>query len=211
MNARKDPPIVAELGRPETLEEIAARKAETSRTHRESQTFRNLLVALLASLAVVLVTVLLVVRPDLPAAPAIDYRSIAAEADASAPLAVPELSPQWKANSAVFDANPADGVATWYVGFITPKQQFIGVRQGLDANPTWLANQLKNRTATGSTTIDGIAWQVYDHRTAKDAGNLAYAMSTSQGHGTLVLFGTADDGEFATMAAALSTALNSQR
>lgn len=210
MNARQDPPIVAELGRPETAEEIAARKAETSRTHRESQTFRNLLVALLASLAVVVVTVLVVVRPDLPPAPAIDYRAIAAEADSPAPLAVPDLPQQWKANSAVFDAKPADGVATWYMGFITPKQQFIGVRQGIDANPTWLANQLKNRTATESTTIGGVAWQVYDNRTARDAGNLAYAMSTSDSRGAVVLFGTADVDEFATMAAVLSAVLESQ-
>ncbi len=211
MNARKDPPVVAELGRPETPEETASRKANTSRIHREAQSFTNLAIALLASLAVVLVTVLVVVRPDPPAPPAIDYRAIAATADTSATLAVPDLSSQWKANSAVFDAKPADGVATWYVGFITPDRHFIGMRQGIEANPTWVANQVRNRAATDSTMIDGVTWTVFDHREAKDVGNLAYAMTATNSHGSVVLFGTAAEAEFETIAAALSAMMSSRK
>jgi hypothetical protein len=37
--------VVAELGRPETPEETAARKAESSRVYRSSQNFRNLIAA----------------------------------------------------------------------------------------------------------------------------------------------------------------------
>jgi hypothetical protein len=59
----RQPRIVAELGRPETPEETAARKAENSRKHRENQTLRNLVFALLSSLAVVLVLVLVVGGP----------------------------------------------------------------------------------------------------------------------------------------------------
>ena len=57
-------PIVAELGRPETPEETANRKAERSRLHRSNQTALNLVAALIVCLVVVLLIVLVVVRPD---------------------------------------------------------------------------------------------------------------------------------------------------
>ncbi len=204
MNARNEPRVVAELGRPETPDETAARKAETSRKHRANQTFLNLILALVASLAVVLVTILVVVRPDLPAAPPIDYQSIATEAGSSVPLAAPVLPAGWAANSAVYNGSPADGVATWYIGFITPKQQFIGLRQGIDANPTWLANQLGSRLATDSTTVGGVEWQVYDYRSTKDVGNYAHALSTSDRSSSFVVYGTATDEEFDTLVTALA-------
>lgn len=206
----RQPPVVAELGRPETPEETAERKAETSRRHREGQTFFNLAIALVASLLVVLVTVLVVVRPDPPAREPVDYRTIAAEADAAVPLAAPALPEGWTANAAAFAATPTDGVANWYVGFLTPKKQFVALRQGIDANPTWVSNQLAGLASTGSTVIDGVTWQVYDHRDAKDPGNLAYAMTAAGPEddagqtSSYVLFGTATDDEFEVLAAALA-------
>lgn len=211
MTEQKMPRIVAELGRPETAEETAARKAETSATHRQAQTFRNLVVALVVCLALVAVIILAVVRPNPPAPAAVDYRTIAVESGAPGSLVVPDLPASWAANSAVYDGEPLDGVATWYIGFVTPAQQFVALRQGIAANPTWLANQLANRAATGSTTIDGIQWTVYDHRDAKDAGNLAYIMTTESADSDIVLFGTASDAEFATMATAVSASVDSPR
>ena len=49
--------VVAELGRPETAEETAARKAENSRNHRSRQTVNNLVYSLLATLGIVVVIV----------------------------------------------------------------------------------------------------------------------------------------------------------
>ncbi|MEO6942227.1 MAG: DUF4245 domain-containing protein, partial [Terrimesophilobacter sp.] len=156
---------------------------------------------------VVFITVLVVVRPDPPAPAAVDYRAIAAETGATASLAVPDLPSTWKSNSAIYDGESLDGVATWYIGFVTPENQFVAVRQGIAANPTWLANQLGSRAATGSTTINGVAWKVYDHRDAKDAGNLAYIMTTEAKASDIVLFGTASNAEFSTIATAVSSEL----
>ena len=64
--AQRPPREVAELGRPETPEETAARKAENSRKHRQRQTLKNLVLALAASLGVVFIIVLLVPRSDGP-------------------------------------------------------------------------------------------------------------------------------------------------
>jgi hypothetical protein len=204
--------VVAELGRPETPSEIGERKAEASRTHRANQTSTNLIVALLASLAVVLLLVLVTVRTNQPAATAIDYRAVAAAAqvDAAEPLASPALPRTWSANAAEIRPATADKIVSWYIGFITPAKQFIGLSQGAKANDTWISNQVQSKATTGTTTIDGIHWTIYDHRTAQGAGNLAYAMSTTVSSGSYVLFGTASDGEFHTLATALGAQITEE-
>src|SRR3546814_6486486 len=81
--------VVAELGRPETPEETAARKAESSRIYRSSQSFRNLIAALVVTLIVVAVVIFGVHRGDVAEAPEID---VAAEAsDLSDTLGRPVL------------------------------------------------------------------------------------------------------------------------
>src|SRR6478735_6355945 len=97
----KPPAVVAELGRPETPEETAARKAQNSANHRNRQTVNNLVYSLLATLALVAVIVLVVPRGNPTAdAPAIDYAKVAQEAQGSEPdpLLVPKLPAGWKAN-----------------------------------------------------------------------------------------------------------------
>ena len=201
----KEPRIVAELGRPETPEETAARKAENTRKHRANQTVINLVLALVASLAIVLVLVLVVVRPTQPPRAAIDYAAVAAQEQPGVdePLASPTLPPEWTSNAASLDTG-TDDITTWSIGFITPAEQFIAFRQGIDANPTWLANRLDKLTPTGTETIDGVEWTVYDNRDSRDPGNLAYAMSTTSGLSTLALYGTAETPEFLALATALS-------
>jgi len=206
--AQKDSrPVVAELGRPETPEETAARKAETSRLHRANQTTLNLVAALVVCLGVVLLIVLVVVRPDPAPREPIDYAAIAEQAQPSVdePLVSPSLPDDWSANSATMQTKA--GVTSWYIGLITPSTQFIGVRQGIDADPTWLANQLDFARGSGAIDIDGVTWQLYDNRDRDDAGNLAYVMTAEHGASTVVLFGTAPDSEFETLAASVSAEL----
>ena len=198
-----DRPIVADLGRPETPEETAARKAESSRRHRDSTTVRNLLIALGVSLGLVLFTVLVVVRPDQPPRESIDYASIAAESTADAPLAVPSLGSDWTANRAVVETG-SDGIQAWNIGFITPKNQFIAMTQGIDANPSWVSAKLGTLAATGTDTIAGVEWTIYDNREGDDPGNNAYAMVGEIDGSTYVLNGTAETSEFETLAEALN-------
>ncbi len=207
MSAAKEPRVVAELGRPETAQETVDRRAVASRMRRQNQNFFNLIIALLASLAVVAIIVLVVVRPDAAPREPVDYRALSQEAGAPVTLAAPDLSADWRSNSAIYNGTPADGVANWYVGFVTPDEQFIALRQGIDANPTWLANELRGMKATGSTTIDGVEWSVYDRRGAKDVGNHAYALSTVGTQSTYILYGTAPDDEFTTMAKKLAATI----
>lgn len=204
------PHVVAELGRPETPEETAARKAESSRKHRANQTFLNLVLALAASLGVVLFLVLVVVRPSFDSAPRVDYQKLAADAQptVSETLASPMLPKTWSANAARLEKG-ADGIVSWYVGFVTPTPQYIGLVQGLDANPSWVATQLDQARSTGKETIDGVDWTVYDQRaSSKDPGNFAYSMSATIGRSNLVLHGSAKTAEFRALAAALAEQLD---
>src|SRR5690554_2481321 len=207
MESKNDRPIVAELGRPETPDETAARKAETSRLHRANQTTLNLVAALVVYLGVVLLIVLVVVRPDPEPREPIDYTAIAQQAQPGIgePLIRPALPDGWSANSAKIQTT--SGVTSWYIGLITPSTQFIGVRQGIDANPTWLANQLEFSQVSGAIAIDGVTWQLYDNRDRDDTGNLAYVMTAEHGDSTIVLFGTAPDSEFETLATSVSAEL----
>jgi hypothetical protein len=204
-------PIVAELGRAETPDEAAQRKAAARANRRGNQTAFNLVIALVASLGIVLFLVLVVVRPDISGDRSVDY---AAEAAAAQPgvgteLVVPTVPADWWANRAEVTTAAADGVATWEIGFITGTEQYIGLTQGIDANPSWMAAQVENQRPSGEESIGGISWSVYDRRDDADAGNLAYSLVTIIGDSTIVLSGTAPDDEFATLAASVAAELTS--
>lgn len=207
MDAHDERPVVAELGRPETPEETARRKAAASAKRRANQTLFNLIVATIASLGIVLFLVVVVVRPAPAPAPAIDVAATAAQAqpDAGATLLVPRLPDSWSANAARFGTTAE--VPTWYVGYITPGTQFIALNQGIGANPTWLAEVTADLEETGTAVLSGITWQLYDNRDSNDPGNHAFAMSAVAGDSTVVLHGTASDAEFQTLAASVSAQL----
>ena len=205
----RPPRVVAELGRPETPEETAARKAESSRRHRSNQTLRNLVLALLASLAIVLFLVLVVVRPDGATRQPVDYRSIAAQTQPTVTtrLAAPALPKGWTANDATIQTG-SDGIVFWSIGFITPDAQYIGLVQGIAANPSWTADQLQRARSTGATSIAGTDWTVYDRRSVDNPGNFAYSLATTVGDSTLALHGSASTKEFGVLAAAVTAQLD---
>ena len=198
-------PIVAELGRPETPDEIADRRAASRLAHRSNQTTLNLVIALGASLLVVFLIVIVVVRPDQAGSPkTVDWSAVARDAQqsVSTPLLVPALPKTWSANRAeLVDATTAsDGIASWQIGFLTPTTQYIGLVQGIKANPSWVATRLSDKSPTGNENYGGVDWKVYDHRTADHPGNLAYALVATVGDSTVVLAGTGSNVEFETLA-----------
>jgi hypothetical protein len=204
-------PIVAELGRPETPEETWLRKDTARRARKEHQTAFNLVLALIASLGIVLFLVAVVARPDSTVDRNVDYRQVAAQADVpGVTLAAPALPKGFSSNRADYTDKTADGVDVWTVGFLTPDEQYIGLQQGIRANPTWVANQLDQHRATGTRSIGGTRWTVYDRRDeGQDAGNKVYALVGTFGADTIVLTGTADDASFRTVASAVAEQLGS--
>ncbi|MCX7521871.1 DUF4245 domain-containing protein [Microbacterium sp. STN6] len=203
----RPPAVVAELGRPETPEETAARKARDSQNHRTRQTVNNLVLSLLATLAAVIVIVLMVPRADAPTMPNVDYAAIAAEGQGTEPdpLVTPDLSKAWHCNSAELRTKTADGVDSWYIGLLSPDQQYVGITQGFDANASWLSDQVYRARSTQTSVIGGVRWKVYDNRQSDaDVGNAEYALVASAGHSTYVVFGTAHPKQIGAAAGAIA-------
>lgn len=205
----KEPKIVAELGRPETPEEEAARKAENSRLYRSRKTLNNLILSMLVTVGFVAVIYFMVPRADTAANWAVDYQvlSVQAEQTLNEELLVPALPETWQANAAELRESSTDGIQSWYIGFITPSQQFIGYEEGFDANATWVSTLVKDYPPTGEITVDGQSWVEYDNRSMEDAGNASYALATTSGNRTIVLYGTGSAEEFMTLATSISADL----
>lgn len=206
---QKPPRVVAELGRPETPQETAARKAEDSRRYRSRKTVSNLVYALLATLALVLIIVLVVPRSDTSLLPDVDYHSAAAHAQEARDEVIldPVLPEGWTSNSATLSVVDEPSISDWYIGLLTPDEQFIGIRQGFDANATWQAQQLEGALADTTVTIDDVTWTVYDNRDAQgpdDPGNIEYALATEAGTSTILIYGTATVDDFHTVAEAVA-------
>lgn len=207
----KKPKIVAELGRPETPAETAARKAENSRLYRSRKTINNLVFSLLVTVGLVAAIYFIVPRADSAPNWQVDYvaQSEIASQSLGETLLVPAMPEQWRANAAEL-RNASNGqVTSWYIGFITPADKFIAFNEAFDANETWVSNELKDYPATGTKTIDGQEWTIYDNRSMNDAGNVQYAMVTTLGRSTVVLYGTADDAEFEQLATSITADLRS--
>lgn len=196
--ARK-PAVVAELGRPETPEEKAARLAENSRKYRARKTIQNLIAAVGVSLLAVLIMVLIVPRNDNPRQDYVDYAQVARDAQPGqqAHLVVPELDESWRANEAEMRTG-ADKVSEWYIGLLQVSddkaQAMVGVRQGLAANETWRYTKTGERPATGTVEIGGMTWDEYDYSSLErsEVGNNGYVLANEHNGSVYIVFSSHD-------------------
>lgn len=210
----REPRVVAELGRPETPEETADRREQARRFRLANQTTTNLVIAIGATILVLVFLIVVVVRPDQQSSrPDVDWSVAAAAAQADAPGTIlsPELPEGWTANRA--DWSEADDTPTWTIGLLTPGGNYVAIEQGFDATGQWL------RTAAAVADddlvaeapvqrIDGRDWSVIDRRDDPEApGNHPLVLTTVAGAATVVLHGTATDEENAVLVAALAPQL----
>lgn len=192
-------PIRADLGRPETPQETAARKAENSRLHRSRQNLRNLIAALLVCGVVMLVMVLIVPRNDSPREFNVDFHAVAEQAQPGfeQQLATPEMGEQWRANAAEIRTG-ADEVTEWYIGFVRfdgdKARSYVGMSQGINANETWALQKLPGRSETGQVRLGGVTWREFDatNVSPEEAGNTRYSLIGEVDGSLFVLYGSHD-------------------
>jgi Protein of unknown function (DUF4245) len=167
---------------------------------RARQTVTNLVLALGASAGLVLALVLMVPRDDSNLVKHVDYVAIATDAaDATGrPIVVPKLDQGWWSNSARLTTSPKDGTeASWYAGFVGPKNEYIGLTQAFGTNPTWLALQLNGLTPTGTKTIVGRTWAVWESPVKNDPPKTRdYTLVAELGNDTVLVYGTASPADF---------------
>ncbi|MEN2740084.1 DUF4245 family protein [Microbacterium sp. X-17] len=199
----RGPRVVAELGRPETPEETADRKAESSRVYRSSQTFRNLIAALLVTLAVVVVVVLGVPRGDLAPTPTIDVAQAAqsASTDMGRPILVPDVSSTWLVNGA---AVAGAEQPVWTIVYATDGNAFLRVSQAFGAGSDWALTTLAGKRPAGTTTIDGVPWDVWRISDVQSAGNVSFALGTQAGPDYVLVYGNADEATTTALASGLT-------
>ncbi len=106
---------------PENPEDKAARVARARAERRQRQNMRNLVWSVLASLGLVALLVIVVVRPDTNLVEEIDWREVAGAKRRPATrviLSVPRLSDLWTSNRAEVTKEPgADSdLVDWFVG-----------------------------------------------------------------------------------------------
>jgi len=200
----QNPRVVAELGRPETPDETASRKAESSRIYRSSQNTRNLVAALLVTLAVVAVIIFAVPRGAPPAADPIDVAAVA-ESIASAEgrtVLVPEVPEEWLVNRASIEG---DSTAAWTIVYVPDETSgFLRFAQGFDADPAWTTRVLSGAAVDGTVMIDGVEWDSYAIPDPSRAGNVSAALSTQAGDDIVLVYGSTDDATLELAAASVS-------
>lgn len=131
--------------------------------------------------------------------PPVDVASIARNAADVAGFTpvTPETGDTFKPNYARWESGTGTGVPTWEVGYLTPKEAFIGLTQTTKANPTWVLQQTGNMPVTGTRNAGGQDWELHDSGKDKRSMVLNYRGTT------IILNGTANLEEFATLAAAV--------
>lgn len=188
--SQKPPRIVAELGRPETAEETADRKAASSRTYRSSQTVRNLVAALLVTLAVVVVIVFAVPRGEPIAREQIDVAEVAAgvESSTGSPAIVPEVDDFWRVNAAGLQGG---ATVVWEVTLAPAaddERGFIKLAQAFDADVSWAPQRLNGIAPTDTVRIEGLTWDVFE--LGRNDSNVSYAIGTQAGADYVLLYGS---------------------
>jgi hypothetical protein len=197
--------VVAELGRPETPLETAERKARDRALRRSRQNWRNLVASLAACLGIVVLIIAVVPRGAAPAQRDLDVRAATQQYGDTAgqPLLAPVVPASWKANAAELRGSGAD--ASWYVGYVIDGSRYAGLTEGVPGSTDLLTTTLDRADPTGTTTIGGLPWRVYDRRGLGDAaGNVAYGLTTRIGTSVVAVYGTATATEVRSLAAAVA-------
>ena len=166
----------------------------------------GMIIALVVSIAAFLPIVLMNPAPKSDGFhPNIDVTAVARNAADVAGFTpvTPAAGDTFRPNYARWEAGTGTGVPTWEVGYLTPKEAFIGLVQTRKANPTWLLQQTKSAPVTGTRNAGGQEWEL------RDTGKGEKSMVLNHRGTTVVLSGQVQLDEFAVLAAAVVKSLDS--
>jgi len=185
--------------------------SDAAAQRRARQTVVNLALSLLATIGLVVAIVLIVPRDDTSLIQRIDFVAVAKDAVrvSNEAIVVPDLPEGWWSNKAEWSANPVDAVPAFTAGFVGPKNEYIGMIQGFNANPTWLALKLKDVELTGGLPVGYRTWDIYTSKVVHDpAESMDYIMvMTVNTDDFVLLFGNAAQQDFEYLATSIDSKL----
>ncbi len=180
---------------------MAEQPKDAAAVRRARQTLINLLLALGASLGVLLTFMMVVPRDDSNIIQPVDYVAIAQDVRATKSidvLAPSNIPTGWWSNSARWRDTTADGVNYWHVGFVGPKNQYVGVDQAFETNPTWLALKVVDFEIVSEAAVgNDYTLTEYRGRTERKSGESLFIYTSSKNADAILVGGTASREEFA--------------
>lgn len=148
----------------------------------------------LAVVAAFLVPVLLLVpRPDAVEQAPVDVVGAAtgARERVDFPVPVPPVPDGWRPNAARLDTGP-DGLPTWVVGWVTPSDQYAGLRVAGAATDRWLSEVTSGGDLEGVQDVGGQEWDVYSREPERRSDPPFRALVREQDGATTAVLGTAE-------------------
>ena len=174
--------------------------SDSGARYRAKQTVVNLVLALAACVALVVILVVSVPRDESNRIKEVNNSAIVDQAISSSGLKLIKISPPepWWSNLAQLNTESADAVVNFKAGFVGSNIKYIGYTQAFDANPTWLAFQLQATTITGEYTYKRFKWEIYQSVIKNDpAKTMDYIMVLNYSKNNYVLlYGVADQKEY---------------
>lgn len=170
---------------------------------RAGQSAMAMVLSVLATLAVALMVYFL--NPGSTAETyerPVDVDAVATQATAGLDYTAlsPEVPEGWRATYARLRSGGADQVPAWEAGYVTGQEEFVGLTQTDQSNPTWLSQTVKGAPNAGQVSVDGIAWAL--HEPAEGDRHLVGELEGT----TVVISGSGELSDLEAMATALQAA-----
>lgn len=174
--------------------------SDSGARYRAKQTVVNLVLALAASVALVVLLVVAVPRDESNRIKEVNYSAIVDQAITSSGLKLIKITPPdpWWSNLAQLNTESADAVVNFKAGFVGSNVKYIGYTQAFEGNPTWLAFQLQGTTITGDYKYKGFKWDIYQSVIKNDPPKTKdYIMVLNYyKNDYILLYGVADKNEY---------------
>jgi hypothetical protein len=175
--------------------------AEKRRKRLASYTVRNMVYSMLPVVLLAMVWWSITYNPQeqqYRPVPVDSVSSFAVE-QADWPVWVPDPGEDWTATVAWFDAR-VEGVPTWHISYESPAGEYVALHQAAEVTDGWLDQVLSGAQVQGEVLLPGPAgeqrWESWAGEPRSNA-EVGYRLPPGEtGGSTVVLHGTADQGEF---------------
>lgn len=165
---------------------------------------RNMIISMVVMLLLIIPVLWLMPQPNKnPYRPSVDLPVVAYEASREAGYHVAAAEQEgWHYNYARWNTGAADGINYWSTGQVTPTSRFIEVVQAKDANPTWVAQQVKNAVPEAQVQLAGVEWEMRSLVDPEDKNKVTVSYIAELEGTTVIMMGDAETAEFQELAEA---------